>query len=375
MQLRDHRARKAPRRLEDELAEGEGVEFARMQKHRAYHGPVIAYNPSLPPARFPTLDPRKENPSESHAHVNPVQLTQHKIPARPATSSSHQHPHLMSLPKTIPTEHTRNGAFDGLDPTLTRDLHLTNVDHLLMIPFQGHPQHDTSNGPDNPTWTSNMQAFKEWGDMTEEELIMAEMNTSDEEAPSKVASKNPYIKMPETDGAKSATRQRPSPMPVLGPSGDDMAIEPALRRLRLDPAQQYAAIEDYRQHLERDDEDDRNIAKHQQLMHQTLLHGPKEYATPVGLQTLASVHLYQSLDCSDVGVRPPDIAAARAYMEFCGLRTDFLDSWARPAKATPELCMEDEDKHDAQWPLSVSLREAVAKSEEQVSTPSHPSTP
>ncbi|KAL8807189.1 MAG: hypothetical protein Q9182_000871 [Xanthomendoza sp. 2 TL-2023] len=371
MQLRDSRKRKPPRRLEDELAEGEGVESARMQKHRAYHGPIIAYNPNLPPARFPTLDPRKNYPCDSHAHVNPVQHIQHKSPAGPADSSPHQQPPLMSLPNTIPTEHTRDGTFDGLDPSLTRELHLTNVNHLAMIPFQGRPQDDTSNGPDNPIWTSNMQTFKEWGDMTEEELIMAEMSTSEEEDPAKV--KN-HLPCPSWDVIP--VRLRIDMIAIA--SGNDKAIEPALRRLRLDPTQQHAAIEDYRQHLERENEDDRNIAKHQQLMHRTLLHGPRNYTTPAGLQTLASVHLYQNLDRADVGVRPPDVAAARAYMKFCGLRTDFLDSWARPAQATPELCMDDEDAHDAQWPLSVSLREAVAKSEEdarQVSTPSHPSTP
>ncbi|KAL8677001.1 MAG: hypothetical protein Q9186_006536 [Xanthomendoza sp. 1 TL-2023] len=367
--LRDRRARKAPRRLEDELAEGgEGVESARsISRHGAYHGPVIAYNPNLPPAQFPTLDPRKDNPCDSHAHVNHIHHTQHRtlVPSEP--SSSHQHLKTTSLSKPTSTKHTDNQHLDGLDPRLAREFHLANVDQLAMIPFRGRPQDDTSNGPDNHIWSSNMQKFDKWGDMTEEELIMDEMATSDEEGPSKVKD---TPRCPSWDGIP--LRLRIDMIAVA--SGNDKAIEPALRRLRLDSTQQYTAIEDYRQHLERDHEDDRNIAKHQNLMHRTLLYGPKAYGTQAGFRTLSSVHLYQNLDCSDVGVRPPDVAAARAYMEFCGLPADFLDSFTSPAQATSELSMKVEDKYDAKFPLSAAIKEAN-EDVPQALIPLYPSTP
>lgn len=153
-------------------------------------------------------------------------------------------------------------------------------------------------------------------------------------------------------------------------SGDDTSIEPALRRLKLIPAQQDAAIEDYRQHLAQDDEEDATIARHQDLTNEALLNGPKSYATQDGFQSLASVHLYNNL-CPELGIRRVDVVAARAYMEFCNLKTDFLDDWVQPDQPPPEISMEEEAHHDAQWPNSVSLEEILRKKETDIS----PSTP
>ena len=193
MQLRDRRKKKAPKRYVDELEQQEEEEEEEEEeeggqsqnlplpsaRHGAYRGPVIEFNPDLTPAAFPTLDPRGNNAFHPSSHVH---TTQHKNSAEPSASSIYQQQQERS-----PSEVDLNyQSMDGTDPRLTSEFRQTNPHHLLMNPFMGAPCHDTSNGPDNPVWRNNMRIMEDMGKMTDEELIMAEMATSDEDEEPKV---------------------------------------------------------------------------------------------------------------------------------------------------------------------------------------------
>ncbi len=152
---------------------------------------------------------------------------------------------------------------------------------------------------------------------------------------------------------------------IVEASGDDTAIEPALHRLRLTEAQKDAAIEDYRRHLESDDEEDTNIAEHQKLMQEALLNGPKAYSSVEGFQALAAVHLYKNLDRPEVTARRADVENAREYMIYCGLNTPFLDSWVKPQISLTES-----------FAPSISSQQATSNGNAvEPSGPPHPSTP
>ncbi|KAL8669602.1 MAG: hypothetical protein Q9168_005810 [Polycauliona sp. 1 TL-2023] len=181
MRLRNRAERKAPRRFVEELEQGAPSQgyTIRLPNRGAYRGPVTEYNPSLPPAVFPTLDPR--------ASVNNTHHTQHNffdVPTSPLSPSS---PH---LDEQQPSETTSEAAQNminansrapGLDPRLRREVHLSNPNHMDMIPFAGPELYDTSNGMNNPVWKKNMRRMEEMGQMDDYEVEAANMATSDED--------------------------------------------------------------------------------------------------------------------------------------------------------------------------------------------------
>ncbi|KAL8918345.1 MAG: hypothetical protein Q9172_005456 [Xanthocarpia lactea] len=356
MQLRDRRMKKAPKRYVDELEQQQEDEGGQSQnpplpsaRHGAYRGPVIEFNPDLTPAAFPTLDPRGNNALHPSSHVH---TTQHKNSADSSASSTHQ-----KQQERSPSEANLNHqSMDGTDPRLIPEFRQTDPNHLVMNPFMGAPLYDTSNGPDNPIWRNNMRIMEDMGKMTDEELIMAEMATSDEDEEPKINGKHP-----NWDDIPLALRIEM----IVEASGDDTVIEPALHRLRLTEAQKDAAIEDYRRHLASDDEEDTNIAEHQKLMNEALLNGPKAYSSVEGFRAVAAVHLYKNLDRPEVTVRRADVGNARDYMIYCGLNTSFLDSWVEPQKSLTES-----------FGPSMSSRQATSNGNAvEPSGPPHPSTP
>ncbi|KAL8858787.1 MAG: hypothetical protein Q9178_004704 [Gyalolechia marmorata] len=355
MQLRDRRKKKAPKRYVDELEqqEEEGGQSQNLplpsSRHGAYRGPVVEFNPDLTPAAFPTLDPRENNASYPSSHVH---TTQRKNSADPSASSTHHQQQERS-----PSEADLNyQSMDGTKLRLNSEFRQNDPHHLLMNPFMGAPLHDTSNGPDNPVWRNNMRIMEDMGKMTDEELIMAEMATSDEDEEPKINDKHP-----NWDDIPLALRIEM----IVEASGDDTVIEPALHRLRLTETQKDAAIEDYRRHLELDHEEDTNIAEHQKLMNDALLNGPKAYSSVEGFQALAAVHLYKNLDRPEVTVRRADVEKARDYMTYCGLNTPFLDSWVEPQKSLTESFAPSISSQQATWNGNVV----------EPSGPLHPSTP
>ncbi|KAL8669601.1 MAG: hypothetical protein Q9168_005809, partial [Polycauliona sp. 1 TL-2023] len=120
-------------------------------------------------------------------------------------------------------------------------------------------------------------------------------------------------------------------------AGDDTKIEPALLRLQLTSAQFNTAAQDYRDFLKEDEDEDKNIARHQRLMNKALLSGHKAYSTREGFQAIAAVHLYKHVGRSEAAIEQSDLDNARAYMKHCQLDTAFLDDYHPSRRQPPPL--------------------------------------
>ncbi|KAL8766191.1 MAG: hypothetical protein Q9209_006956 [Squamulea sp. 1 TL-2023] len=386
MQLRDRRERKAPRRYTEELArekDGESRNLStKIPKHGAYRGPVIEYNPNLSPAVFPTLDVREGNPNHQSLHAQHIHSIQHKISHNCSASSSHLLPHQKSPFEAALSSRDDRGQLNSLDPDSIKEHHPTNPHYQAMDPLGNRPHYDTNDDSYTPVWWNNVQDMVDTEGMDERckeratedrmQMFMDGMATSDEEEEPKVDEKHP-----SWDDIPLALQMEM----IDQAAGDDTLVtQAALMRLRLTAAQQHTAIADYRLQLDREKEEDADIARHRELMHDILLNGPKPYSTPQGFQSLAYVNLYKNLDRSDHVVTGPDVANARAYMTFCGLDARFLHTWVKPVQASvgrpgSPVCLEVEDEYDAQYPYSVSLRESISNKNVNPSSPPNPSTP
>ncbi|KAL8789398.1 MAG: hypothetical protein Q9213_001155 [Squamulea squamosa] len=380
MQLRDRRERKAPRRYAEELAQEEDGEsrnlITRLPKHRAYRGPVIEYNPNLSPAIFPTLDLRENNAKHQSSNAQHVHSIQHKTSHNPSAASSHLSSQQQSPSEAALDSRDDRGHLDGLELNLIQENYPTNPYNLAMDSSGNRPHYDTNNESYIPVWWNSVQNSDEAENMNElsekratedrEQMFIDAIVTSDEEEQPRVHEKDP-----SWDNIPLALQMEM----INQAAGDGPSVtQAALTRLRLTEAQQHSAIAEYRLQLGRQNEEDANIEKHQQLINEILLNGPRPYSTPQGFRSLAYVDLYKHPDHPDDVVTALDVANARAYMTFCRLNTKFLHSWAKPAKAPvgrpgSPVCLEDEDEHDAQYPHSVSLREAILNNVINPSTP------
>ncbi|KAL8951998.1 MAG: hypothetical protein Q9222_002066 [Ikaeria aurantiellina] len=195
------------------------------------------------------------------------------------------------------------------------------------------------NGPGNPIWEANFAKIRKVGDRTDEDWVIAEMETSDEDESA------PQANGCQANGRKPHTGKGSLQCPIWEDipaqlridmvheaSGEDTAVGPALRRLRLSPAQSVDMEEILRQYYKQRDlkeasEDDK-IKRHQQLMNEILLSGySRDYSSAEGFRAVLDAGLYSGLDGTyDAPVSCQDVDKARAYMEFCGLGSSFLDS-------------------------------------------------
>ncbi|KAL8886675.1 MAG: hypothetical protein Q9192_006445 [Flavoplaca navasiana] len=363
MRLRNRNERKAPRRYVEELEiareeEEEGAQsqkyVIRLPKHGAYRGPVIEFNPDLPPALFPTLDPRVSNIAPESSRAIHTHTTQHNPSDDPSPSPYQPEEQRPSEAKFEPAPDMPNGNRrpPGFDPRLWREFRPCNPG-LDMVPFQGPEIYDTSNEPHNPVWMDNMRRMEEMGNMDDYEIEVANMATSDEEEDPKDNEKPPWDEIP--------LRLRMEM--VVAASGDDTSVQSALLRLNLTSAQFFTAADDFQRYAEEDQEEDANIAKHQQLMNEILLNGPRAYNSREGFQALASAHLYKHVGRPEPVISQPDVEKAKAYMRYCRLDASFLDNYLPPpgpsaVSTQPAMCTVDE--HDDQSPPAGSASKPIS---------------
>ena len=403
MRLRNRNERKAPRRYVEELEiareeEEEGAQsheyFIRLPKHGAYRGPVIEFDPDLPPALFPTLDPRVSNIAPESSRALHPHTTQHNPSDDPSPSPYHPEEQQPSESKSELASNMSNGNRrpPGFDPRLWREFRPCNPG-LDTVPFQGPEIYDTSNEPHNPVWMDNMRRMEEMGNMDDYEIEVANMATSDEEEDPKVRPMIPDLERVNTRQTM-LTRLQDDEKPlwddiplrlrmemVVAASGDDTSVQPALLRLKLTSAQFFTAADDYQRYAEEDQEEDANVAKHQQLMNEVLLNGPRAYNSREGFQALASAHLYKRVGRPEPVINQPDVDKAKSYMRYCRLDTSFLDNYLPPplppaVSTGPAECTVDEHENNTQSPPSGSASKPIPADETLDSPiPPDPSTP
>lgn len=161
MELRKHI--KAPRRYSRELEEESHPE-TRPSKPSPIKAKIINYNPHLPPAAFPTLDPRQVLARDNNLPDNHVSGNNDKHARGPTTLSSAE----------------RDLTAESASPHLHRP-------QTASVTQKTPPGMD--NGPGNLIWEKNMKLMNELDERTEEEWFIKECETSsDEEAANQTAS-------------------------------------------------------------------------------------------------------------------------------------------------------------------------------------------
>ncbi len=153
--------------------------------------PLIDYNPNLPPAAFPTMslgEARKSGADVPGANVSELQEQLSGIDRR-----------VRQRPSSIPESHACEPVQPTEQPNLPkmapplRDGGL-NFRPDTMLSNHAEPGEETeggrlSNGPLNPVWVSNIKIMEKLDERTDQDWIIAEMETSDEEEAPRVQHK------------------------------------------------------------------------------------------------------------------------------------------------------------------------------------------
>ncbi len=152
-------------------------------KTKTYRGPVIPFNPHLPPTNFPTDDAARPNTTLdqelalSASDSDEQEETVHHPFERSRREDSQLHlPNMFSVPPNAATA----GPGPRQRPTITVD-NTTTPRAGANLRGQGLGPND--NGPNNPIYMRNMELMEEWGGMTDFDREMESMKDSDEDEP------------------------------------------------------------------------------------------------------------------------------------------------------------------------------------------------
>ncbi|KAL8837247.1 MAG: hypothetical protein Q9170_002620 [Blastenia crenularia] len=322
---------KAPRRYEDELVEEEATRPSPFTARANVR--EVERNLHLPPAAFPTLDPRQNFPRQSGQADDHAPINEQDSNVSSAVLSTLDPRHTLAhetrqADKKIPTN---NHSLDAR-PSLPRG---RNEGRKTQLPPVMASRAHRHSGPGNPIWEANMKKMEEWGKMTEEELIMAEMETSeDEQPPMHLRRRVDSLEPPAWETIPLALRIEM--IYAVTDEENHNSSERAMLRLKLSSDQQRIMAGELDAFRKREEVEDRRIELHQNRMNDAILNGPRSYLKQDPFQGL-----YEDLDRPDTVVKRREVNDARTYMISCGLDTAFLDSWAIadnvPTDAAPEL--------------------------------------
>ncbi|KAI4095740.1 MAG: hypothetical protein LQ344_001457 [Seirophora lacunosa] len=358
--MRLRKSIKPPKRYEDEL--GEGGHLIRSpsvtSQPKAYRGKVIEHNPDLPPAAFPTLDPRRPTPPRT----NQQQLNHQKMPSN---QRNHAHSPTASPPHQQPatnfSNRDLNRPFSLRDPVF--DYPLDN-----MTGFDPSSQQHMDNGIGNPIWERNMALLDGFEQRTDLEWEEAEMATSDEGSPTSRTRKENALLIGKTADSSPPPLWEDIPVSlrvqmVHAAAGKDRSAETALFRLGLNPKQRDVMMEDLRRYNELEEAEDDRVSAHIRLMQDALMKGNKRYTTREAFGTLAGEHLYQVLDRDDTVATRREVGLAEAYMLSFGLSTKFLEDWKPNGAGAQPSVTESGGEVDATDPSPVSIPEVLEDKE------------
>ncbi|KAI4115522.1 MAG: hypothetical protein LQ345_003890 [Seirophora villosa] len=358
--MRLRKSVKPPKRYEDELEVGGHLirSPSLTSRPKSYRGKVIEHNPDLPPAAFPTLDPRRPTPPRT----NQQQLNHQKMPS---TQRKHAHSPTASPPHQQPatnfSNRDLNHPFSLRDPVF--DYPLDN-----MTGFDPFSQQHMDNGIGNPIWERNMALLDGFEQRTDLEWAEAEMATSDEGSPTSRTRKENALLIAKTADSSPPPLWEDIPVSlrvqmVHAAAGKDRSAETALFRLGLDPKQRDVMMEALRKYYEREEAQDDRVSAHIRLMQDALMKGNKRYTTREAFSTLAGEHLYQVLDRDDTVATRREVRLAEAYMLSFGLSTKFLEDWkpnGAGAESDAQLSVTPSGGElDANDPSSVSMPEVL----------------
>ncbi|KAL9028481.1 MAG: hypothetical protein Q9196_003154 [Gyalolechia fulgens] len=320
MELRKHR--KAPRRYSRELEE-ESSPQTRPSKPSPIKAKIIQYNPDLPPAVFPTLDPRQGLTDEKNLPDNHELTNDQKNARRPTSSSAPE-----------------------------RDLTAATAPSRLQQPQTASASQTTKpgmdNGPGNPIWEKNMKLLDELDQRTEEEWFIKECETSSEEE-----STSNIDRTPVWDDIALALRIQM----VYAAIGDDNNANRAMSRLRLNETQQDIMREELRLYEERESAEDAYIASHQKRLNDILLSGR---TVPLDEDLFGEFYRdIESMNRDDTVASRAEVNDAKAYLDSCGMDSSALENF-QSAGDMPCTDTESDEELERRYPNAPTVREVMA---------------
>ena len=343
--------------LEEEIYESPKPRTPKSKKQPAYRGKVIEFNPNLPPAAFPTLD----HPSYVHnGGTVAVNLEPHSLGSESqeltvfeATNSdslgrgSHPEETVLTGNVPVPTPTTANFTHRNSPSVMQRsEKGQKQARGNMPSSMRGRPN---DNGPQNPIWASNMARMVEAGKMSDQDRIMLEMETSDEEdiatdKRSKLARKDSNPKYPAWDDltithkldlADTIAELYPDPVHVM-------------HQLRLNPSQKEELVDLLIQRQDRAAGEEANQHKFMNQTKEMLLRG--EPLPQSKFHQMLEEHLYKNIwEDHHIQTNLMELKKARAYLGRCGFDPALADSnWDVPSISNVA------EPRPAQAPLSSS---------------------
>lgn len=366
--LRNRKRIKAPRRYEDELvttntsspcqeSDEETDASSELQEERysspkprsrsrlaAYRGPVIEFNPNLPPAAFPTIDCPSQASSAEHLNTYlkslPRRISSKALseqdaalaPAKPRkdpTSSGRYHASKLSVSDPNMTlasaRHLSRAPQPRIRPSIT--VHENGPDPRPSI--YGGPR---DNGPLNPLCASNMDRLEELNHMKQDDRFILDCMTSEDED--------------DARGRSTKVTQTASNVPTW----DDLSIAHKLdladtvaeiysdathvmQQLQLNPLQKKELTDLLIQRQDRLAREKANREKLQEETEKALL-SRKGRLSQTTYHNMVEQILYATIAEGDDHLQTTlsELRNARAYLQSCGFDPNLLnDTWGTPS--------------------------------------------
>lgn len=320
MELRKHV--KAPRRYSHEIEEDSPptspTKF-RLSKPCPIKAKITQYNPDLPPAAFPTLDPRTTLACD--------------------TSQSEK----LSDRQTDARKHDNARSSTSLSST-ERELMAQQQRSMSTTPTT---MSSIDNGPGNRIWEKNMKKMDEMSMRSEEEWFARECETSSEED------------FP-TRSASSVTLWDDIPLAlqikmVYAATRNDNLAHRSMGRLKLNQTQQEAMLDELLLYQAREKADVALIACHLNRLNDILLNGRRSQLNEDQFQDFYE-RLVKTIR-KDIVASVAQVMDAKAYMESCGLDSSELD------RCLPKEITDSNEELERRYPHAPKINEVMAADE------------
>ena len=363
--------------LEEEIYESPKP---KKRRKSAYRGEVTEFNPSVPPAAFPTLDHPDYVHNGGNIAIDLLSGLQSCEPKDNAVASGRGFlPEVIDLTEhQIMTSTSADSARRGSGNVEQTPMTVEEQSQGTVL-WSTHGE-VTDNGPQNPLWTSNMARMAAAG-MSDLDKLMLEMETSDEEnaaaSPTERARMVDITEIPAWDDLTIAHKLDLAV--TIAELYPDLAQ--VMHQLRLAVSQKEELVGLLNQ---RSDREAREQANQQRLREQTedaLLSG-KPFSQPAFSHILNET-LYENIDEDDhLQTNLMELKKARRYLRYCGLDPALADSsWdisstsdsasgtrARPAESKLEGSIADQSVSNC-LEESLSRRPAVSALSQDTSNP------
>ena len=376
MQTRGRANIKAPQKYEGLIEHNDSEEELYRpptgpRRSSVYRGKVVDFNPDLPPAAFPTLELGQRRAEiapvveDETMHNALVDQTNRNLPCemhRPARSTHNT--------STSDTNNSRNTRFEnlftqnqpgGTDSQKSRKVHqLTDDMGVSAFPRsvsstphdvyqverrwsnQGDTRLNVTNTPYNPAYAHTLETMMHLDAREQRELIMAEMETSDEEDTSRgPVAEHGTFKHRSHESLNKLWEELPVALKVnlVDIMTDIFPATEAMQRLHLNSSQRQEMLDLVdKRNAQIAAEDDAAEALREETMQILLSRSGEELklVTQTGFRNMLEEDLYITRGGNDYYTATrTEVSKAQKYLKRCGQKPELLDHWKSALGSVP----------------------------------------